>query len=114
MTTPREIIRSVVLEIADQHGVSPEILTSYQHPRALLAARVELARRLTALGHLAPKIAEVMRRDYTTVYFYLGRTSRRPALKPPPPPPPPPAPTPEPTRGPARYAGWDPLEKHWG
>lgn len=110
----RPSTRTLIEDVAARHGTTPTEILSHRHPRLLLAARVEIAKELAARGYYGSQIGAVMKRDWTTVYFYLGRTAKKqPAIKPPKPPsvksvkaePPKP-------QFPIRYAGWDPRESH--
>jgi hypothetical protein len=113
MITPRAANLALVQEIADRHHTTPAELVGRHKRRRLLAARIELAKALEARGYKAPQIAAVLHRNYTTVYFYLGRcANKQPRVRPPRP-----APVkktkPEPPRPrePVRYAGWDRHER---
>jgi hypothetical protein len=79
MMTPREITRAIIRDVAIRHLAGPADILSRRHPRQLLAARIEIAERLAARGYNGVQIAAAMNRDYTTVYFYLGRTARKPS-----------------------------------
>lgn len=107
--TPKEITRGQIQEIADRYGTTPAELLGRTRPRRLLAARIELAKHLAARGYNGVQIGIAMNRDYTTAYFYLGRTTKQPSPRSIAPPIEQPAPKPAPKpRGPVRYAGWQP------
>jgi hypothetical protein len=111
----RPSTRELLQEIAARYGVEPADLIAHRYGKRLLSARIEIAKALDARGYNGPQIAAVLRRDYTTVYFYLGRTRRPPKWLRPPElnvAKPKPKPKPPRTSGPRliRYAGFDPRE----
>jgi hypothetical protein len=108
----RPTTRALIEDVAARHGVQPADILSHRMPRRLLAARVEIAKTLEARGYNGPQIGAVLRRDYTTAYFLLGRTRRQPKLKPPQPKPAPKPVAPPQPSFPIRYAGWDRTETH--
>ena len=108
----RPATRALIEEVAARHGVQPVDILSHRMPRRLLAARIEIAKTLAARGYNGPQIGAVLKRDYTTAYFLLGRTKRQPKLKPPKPPPAPKTPPKPQPQFPIRYAGWDATEAH--
>lgn len=65
-------------EIARKHGVRYADLRSRSRDKRVVVARIEIARALwDGLGFNGPKIARMMRKDHTSIYFYLGRVARR-------------------------------------
>ena len=77
----RPSTRILIEEVAARYGTNLTTLLSRRHPRRLLAARIEIAKALAARGYYGSQIGAVMNRDWTTVYFYLGRTANKPSPK---------------------------------
>jgi hypothetical protein len=103
----RASTRALIAEVAARHGVDPAEIVGRTKPRLLLAARIEVAKELEARGYWGSQIARVLGgRDHTTIYYYLGRTAKKPRPKPPKPPKPVKPVRIAPER-PVRYAGWD-------
>jgi hypothetical protein len=111
--------RAIILETCALRGIAVEKIVNKCRIRKVCYVRIEIARALKACGYTSPQIGRFLRKDHTTILFYLGVLKRKPvalkwsapkirhlryiivrATKP--------APKP----APRRYAGWDPSEKH--
>lgn len=101
----RPATRDLIRDVATRHGVEPDDILSHRRPKRLLGARIEIARALAQRGYNGPQIGAVLKRDYTTVYYYLGRLGDRQPRPRPPPPPKPINPRPSARREPVPYAG---------
>lgn len=55
----------------------PQLISSRMRTDELVAARVEITRRLHALEVSSPDIARVIGRHHTMVLYYLGRLGNR-------------------------------------
>jgi hypothetical protein len=102
--------RQLLRDVASRYSVEPAEIIARCKPRRLLAARMEIAQELARRGYSGPRIGAIMKRDHTTVSYWLGRLSRQ-QPKPRPPPPPPASSKPLPAlkqrRQIIRYAGWE-------
>lgn len=73
-------VRDIVCEAATRHMVSLKLLLSPCRSQKLLFIRIEIAKTLRVHGYSMSKIGRALRRDHTTVIYYLGNGSRKPAL----------------------------------
>ena len=64
--------RDVLQDVANRHGLNPEDVTN-KGGRKHMLAQIEVAKVLESRGYSGSRIGEVVQRDPTTVYFYLGR-----------------------------------------
>lgn len=70
--------QQVLLDVAKEMGiVPPQLISSRMRTDKLVAARVEITRRLHALEVSSPLIARAIGRHHTTVLYYLGRLGNR-------------------------------------
>jgi hypothetical protein len=70
--------RQVIRTVAERMRIEAEHLTSTRRGKVLVAARIEVAKLLSAHGYSLGKIGRIMNRDHSTIHFYLGRASKKP------------------------------------
>jgi hypothetical protein len=71
----------ILRDVAREHRTTVAELRSHIKPAYLVRARIEAARRLTDLGYSRVLVGRIMRRDHTTVCWYLGTAHRHRAPK---------------------------------
>lgn len=88
IVTPDRVIRPgygelVMRDVAQAHGTTVAELRSRHKPARLVRARIDAARRLTDLGYTRTLVGRIMRRDHTTISWYLGAcpNKRQPLAK---------------------------------
>jgi predicted transcriptional regulator len=74
--TPRAVIQRTIAEVMQKHGMTEEEFFGPTRPRYFTAARAEAAQRLNAIGLSVPRIAEFLKLDRKTVYYYLRKPER--------------------------------------
>ncbi|MEY9179677.1 hypothetical protein [Bradyrhizobium sp. USDA 313] len=70
--TPRALRRSIVEEVAMEHGIDPKLIEDGNRAQEVVEARAAVARRLHALGMSERRIADVMHIQLKTAQSYLG------------------------------------------
>ncbi len=120
--TPLARARAIINEVAAARGVDPQKIVSRCRVQSVFRARIEVAKRLNAMGYIPTRIGRILNHDHTTIVFYLERGQKRPTPERPPRPPRKRvwrAPKVRhlrwiagPKKPPTRYAGWDPTERH--
>jgi hypothetical protein len=75
--TPRAILRAVILEVARERLLVPELIESRSRLRQVEEARAMVARRLLLRGVREERIAAMMHTGLPTVQVYLGRRKRQ-------------------------------------
>lgn len=63
----------IIREVCAAHGVRQDRLLRKYGPRRYVPARIELARELDAAGYIPAQIGRWLKRDHTTVLWYIGR-----------------------------------------
>lgn len=70
--------RSIVDEVAAHYGLDPGLLISPCRVERVFRARIEVAKRLRAIGYSMPRIGKVLNKDHTSIVYYLGRGKKKP------------------------------------
>ena len=78
--TPYAVL--VIEQVAAKHAVDPSQILSRSRVTRLLAARVEIAQRLTAERcYSTAKIGKILGRDHTVIVYYLGRANKKAVIR---------------------------------
>jgi hypothetical protein len=67
----------IIADVLRHHGITRDDLFSRWRNADLVEARADAARRLRAAGFTLKAIARALRRDHTTVMYYIDDTRRR-------------------------------------
>lgn len=75
------VVARILEDVAAAHFVAPQqIIGRNRSPRVVLA-RMDATHRMVGEGGCTPRqIARILQLDHTTVYFYLGRLSKKPKV----------------------------------
>jgi DNA-binding CsgD family transcriptional regulator len=71
--------REIIREVAERRGIDPGAITGPRRFQKLMLARVEIAHRLVARRYSLHRIGAILNRDHSTIFFYLGRSIKKPS-----------------------------------
>jgi len=70
--------RAIIFEIAERRRVDPAKIIGGCRSEKVFRARIEVARALDARGYSTSRIGAILRKDHSTIVFYLGRGKKQP------------------------------------
>lgn len=74
--TPAENVRKLLREVMADHRICADDFFSGIREKHLVAARMDAARRLRACSYSVCHIGRILKRDHTTVRYYLDGDTR--------------------------------------
>jgi hypothetical protein len=74
--TPQALV--IIGEVAASSLVAPAKLVGRCRSARVVHARIEVAKRLRDRGYSTPRIGQVLKKDHTTIVFYLGLGKKKP------------------------------------
>lgn len=76
--TPRALCAMIVADVARERSIDPVIINGRKRSRFAVHARVAVAKRLHKHGVKPIHIARLMKREVSTIRFYLNMLQKRP------------------------------------
>lgn len=76
--TPRALCAMIVSDVARERSINPIMINGRERNRFAVHARVAVAKRLHKHGVKPIQIARLMKREVSTIRFYLDMLQKRP------------------------------------